>query len=505
MQRNFTIFYTSDSHGYFSPTDYATGEMTASGLSNCINNFTHDGNTLVIDGGDTIQGSPFTYWLYSRNRGGDCVPARIMNLGGYNFVTLGNHDFNYGRKELERYINALDAVCLCANVSGLAGVEKTALVTLENGLKVGLTGVVTHYVNLWETPENLAGITITDAFTAAKAALEELKAANPDITVCIYHGGFERDVKTGALLSSTNENQGWRMCSELDFDIVLCAHQHAAAENLCIGGTHTCQPPDRARQYIRLDTVVDDMGQTTVQSKLCSPGDTAMQAAWDYLAPLEKANAEWLDTPVGHLDTPLLPSDHLDMAANGSYIANFFNQVQLEASGAELSSTSLANTVKGFSSDVTIRDIVSTYIYPNTLKTLLVNRAVLKEALERSAEYFTLDENGRLCISESFLRPVEQHFNYDYISGIEVTMDIRRETGNRVTSIKYHGEELADDKKLTLCMNNYRATGAGGYGIYANCEIVREQPTEISELIIDYVERHGSIIVDKTKWLNIIY
>jgi 2',3'-cyclic-nucleotide 2'-phosphodiesterase / 3'-nucleotidase len=154
---------------------------------------------------------------------------------------------------------------------------------------------------------------------------------------------------------------------------------------------------------------------------------------------------------------------------------------------------------------VTIRDIVSTYIYPNTLKTLLVNRAVLKEALERSAEYFTFDENGRLCISESFLRPVEQHFNYDYISGIEVTIDIRRETGNRVTSIKYHGEELANDKKLTLCMNNYRATGAGGYGIYANCEIVREQPTEISELIIDYVERHGSIIVDKTKWLNIIY
>ena len=54
-------------------------------------------------------------------------------------------------------------------------------------------------------------------------------------------------------------------------------------------------------------------------------------------------------------------------------------------------------------------------------------------------------------------------------------------------------------------MNNYRASGAGGYGVYAGCRVVREQPTEISELIIDYVLRHRDISVDKTKWLRVIY
>ncbi len=505
MQRNLTIFYTSDSHGYFAPTDYASGGTIASGLANCISNFTHDGNTLIIDGGDTLQGSPFTYWLYSQHREGACVPAQLLNLGGYHFVTLGNHDFNYGRTELERYLRELDAECLCANVRGVAGVKNTAVVTLENGLRVGLTGVVTHYVNLWEPPENLDGITITDAFTAAAAALEELKRENPDITVCIYHGGFERDAMTGALLSSTDENQGWRMCSELDFDIVLCAHQHAPAEDLCICGTHACQPPDRARQYIRLDASVDEDGRTGIRSKLCEAGNVTLPEAQELLAPLEKATSEWLDVPIGHLDIPLLPSDHLDMALNGSYIANFFNQVQLEASGADLSCASLANTVKGFAKDVTVRDVVSTYIFPNTLKTVRIDRAGLKEALERSAEYFTPDGNGGVRISESFLRPVEQHFNYDYISGIEVTMDIRRNVGERVTSIRYRGEELPEDKKLTLCLNSYRVTGAGGYGVYAGCEIVREQPTEISELIIDYMEKHGTITVDKTKWLTVVY
>lgn len=193
------------------------------------------------------------------------------------------------------------------------------------------------------------------------------------------------------------------------------------------------------------------------------------------------------------------------MALNGSLIANFFNQVQLEASGADISCASLANTVRGFDKNVTVRDIVSTYIFPNTLVTLAVNRAQLKRALERSAEYFTLVADGRISVSESFLHPIVQHFNYDYISGVNVTFDLRRPVGDRVTSILWHGEELDDTRSLSLCMNNYRASGAGGYGVYTECGVLREQPTEIAELIIDYVLRHKDITVDKTKWLNIIY
>ena len=97
-----------------------------------------------------------------------------------------------------------------------------------------------------------------------------------------------------------------------------------------------------------------------------------------------------------HLDAELLPDEHIKMAANGSLIANFFNQVQLEATGADISATSLGNTVKGLNRDVTIRDIVSTYIYYNTLKTLSVTRAQLKCALERSAEYFSSSLSRRL-------------------------------------------------------------------------------------------------------------
>lgn len=224
-----------------------------------------------------------------------------------------------------------------------------------------------------------------------------------------------------------------------------------------------------------------------------------------FLAPLDAENAVFLDQPVGELDIPLEPGDHMEMAINGSVITNFFNQVQLEASGADLSVTSLGNVVKGFNRQVTIRDVVATYVFPNTLKTIRVDRRVLKAALERSAEYFDLDEAGQLQVGQSFLKPIVQHYNYDYLSGMEVTMDIRRPVGDRVTSMLYKGKELEEDCKLTLCLNNYRATGTGGYPLYAQCELVKDQPTEISQMIIEYIDRHKSIAVDKTRWLHVLY
>ena len=232
MNRNLTICFTSDIHGYFSDMDYATGTPGTTGISRCASSFPHDGNTLILDGGDILQGSPFAYWLSREPVEGAKVSAQVMNLAGYHFVTIGNHDFNFGRETLESYLSHLDARCVSANVEGVSGVERTAVVTLENGLRVGITGVTTHFVNLWEKPENLVGIKVHEAFPAAAAALEELKQAGVDITVCIYHGGFENDLTTGELLSDTGENQAYRICRELDFDILLTGHQHQAKAGL---------------------------------------------------------------------------------------------------------------------------------------------------------------------------------------------------------------------------------------------------------------------------------
>ncbi len=502
--KNLTIYFTSDMHGYFSPLDYATGEHADTGTANCMSRFQNDGNTLIIDGGDTLQGSPFTYFLHKNGLENPCVPAQILNCGGYDFFTLGNHDFNYGQEYLNRFLASTDAYCLCANVEGLRGVEKTAVVTMKNGLRVGLTGIVTHHVNIWEKPENLAGLAITEPIPAAKAALEALKQERVDITICIYHGGFENDLDTGALLSASDENQGYRICRELGFDVLLTGHQHIPIAPRKVLNTYVCQTGDKAKHFARMELTLDG-GKLSMEGSLVPAGSTTNPEAAAILEPLDARAAQWLDRPVGHLDVPLLPEDHIVMAEFGSGIANFFNQVQLAASGADISCTSLGNEVKGFQQDITVRDVVATYIYPNTLQTLEVNRAVLKAALERCAQYFARRADGTLEVSQDFLKPKVEHYNYDYFAGIDVTMDIRNPVGSRVTSIRYQGTELPEDRWLTLCMNNYRSSGTGGYECFRRCKRVSQQQTEISELIMDYVLERGSIVVDKTKWLTVLH
>ena len=127
MARTLTIRYTSDTHGYLYPTNYADMQDRPMGLMKLAGEYPHDGNTLIIDGGDTIQGSPLTnlYQRLSPEEKAACLSedtygthpiAAMMNLAGYQFVTLGNHDFNYGVDALMDYLTNLDALCLCANI-----------------------------------------------------------------------------------------------------------------------------------------------------------------------------------------------------------------------------------------------------------------------------------------------------------------------------------------------------------------------------------------------------
>ena len=60
------------------------------------------------------------------------------------------------------------------------------------------------FVNVWEAKEHLEKITVSEPLPAIKEQYEYLKD-KCDITVCIYHGGFEEDLQTGRLLSQTAE------------------------------------------------------------------------------------------------------------------------------------------------------------------------------------------------------------------------------------------------------------------------------------------------------------
>ena len=489
-----TVYFTSDIHGYLYPTNFQNREPQPMGLLSM--RFPKDENTLVIDGGDMLQGSPLTY--FGRTLGVDLPIARAMNERGYDYVTLGNHDFNYGRENLLRYLRELNARCLCANVDDLRGelpVLPCAVHTLGNGLRVGLVGLVTDWINRWEKPENLADFAVVPPLERAKQAVASMDC---DVLIGIYHGGIERDPETGKLLSATDENIACRLCEEIPFDLLLTGHQHIPLAGARWRNTHLVQTPCNAAAYVRVEMDAD----RRFTSELCPVPDRA-RCTEEETALFSRLN-EWLDHPIGRLSRSLWPEDKLKMAMEGTPIADFFNLVQLWASGADISCAALANSVRGFDRNVTVRDVVATYVYPNTLKVLEVTGRILRRALEQCARYFDRDEQGRVSVSPAFLRPKDAHFNYDYFYGIEYTFDLSRPAGDRVVSLTRGGVPLRDDGTYTLCMCDYRATGAGDFDFYLSCPVVRDIQTDISELILRYLETHNPAEIPSAHPLTVL-
>lgn len=488
MSGKLTIYFTSDTHGYLLPTDFIHPGERAVGLLSM--DFPRDGDTLVLDGGDSLQGSPLTYWKHAA---GEPSPvAEAFNRVGYDVVTLGNHDFNYGYDALKAHLEALDAECVCANVRDVTGrlpIVPWTVRTMKSGLRVGILGLVTDWIKLWEQPEHLVNFEIESPLEAAKRYYPEVRAAS-DVVVGLYHGGYERDLDTGERLSNTDENVACALCEAAPFDLLLTGHQHIALAGKAWRGVPMAQTPSNAARFVK--AIYDGKGWTTA---LCAPArPAALKPPFDQM---RDEMERWLDTPIGHLSRPIWPEDKLTMALEGSPIADFFNRVQLDASGADISCTALANDIRGFDADVTVRDVVASYVYSNTLVVLRVTGRVLRAALEQCASYFEVGEDGAIAVSRPFVQPKEAHYNYDYFYGMTYAFDLRRPVGDRVTEMRRNGADIGPEDELNLVMCNYRATGAGDFECYLDCPKVKEDATEISELILNYLAAHPRIEISE--------
>ena len=503
-EKTLQIYFTSDVHGYIYPTDYRNPGEQDIGLFKCANRFEKDGNTLVIDGGDLLQGSPLD--AFQHDSVGSAEPlAEIMNACGYDYVTLGNHDFNFGMEYLKSYLHTLQGHCLCQNLLDEDGTVRFPwrIHTLENGLRLGMVGIVTDHVNLWERPENLTGCKIVDPLEAARQALREMEG-KVDLTICIYHGGFERDLETNRVLSTSTENIACKICEELNFDILLTGHQHMSVHGQKYQNTFIVQPTDSGREFIHVTAVVCD-GEKRITGETIPAGGVCPPRLLERFRAMERGAQDWLDTVVGHMNAALQPESPIEMAVKGSGLADFFNQVQMATTNAQISVASLANEVAGLPQVVRRRDVLTAYPYTNTLTVLEVSGKCLRQALERSAEYFDLDEAGKPIVSDRFLRPKVEHYNYDYYAGIDYTFDLRRAVGQRVTQLTYEGREVQDGDSFTLCLNSYRASGAGGYPCYVDCPVRRSMSEEISELILEFFRENPSVEVQKKGTMTLLY
>lgn len=506
-----TILVTSDIHGNVFPINYANNEKKEQGLAKLATVIKEERKKnpgcILIDNGDLIQGTPLTYH-YARIDNSKSNPIiKILNYLKYDAAVIGNHEFNYGQELLKRAISESKFPWLSANLidkdSNRPYSDNAYIIKeLGEGIRIAIIGATTKYIPNWEEPSNILNIEFQDPVIHIKDLVQYLKKEKKvDAVIVSYHGGFERSIDTGSPTENlTGENQGYEMCTKVpEIDVLLTGHQHRKIEHKCINGVMLLQPGSHGKYLGKAELsfkrsegawVICDIATSLIDVSAAKADGEILNLVRQY----EEATQSWLDRPIGKIKGDMLINNPMDLRTKDNALIEFINKVQMEYSGADISNTALFdNHSKGFPPEVTMRDIVSNYIYPNTLKVIKVCGRDIKAALERCASYFDTYDGNEIKVNSRFFKSKVQHYNYDMWEGIEYLINISRPCGERVVKLEYKGHPVEADKEYQVVMNNYRAGGGGEYLMFQNKPVIREINTDVSELIANYILERGFI------------
>lgn len=503
-----TILATSDMHGYVLPTNYAeVGQDLPIGVAKVATKMQERqlaagaDAVLKIENGDFIQGSPLSYYIAKQPQHTAADLTQVINQLGYDVGVLGNHEFNYGIDYLQQAIASYQHPILAANVLGANGrpfFGQPYVILEKAGVKVAVLGVVTQYIPHWEQPTTIAGLTFKGLVETAKQYVPKLREL-ADVVVVAYHGGFERDLTTGEPTELlTGENEGWQLLHEVaGIDALVTGHQHREIAAV-INGVPVVQPGSRGAFVGEIMLDLEREAETNqvkvlhAEAAIHSVADVKPDEA--ILASIAKLSEDlevWLDQPVGQVKGDMRIADPMMARFHEHPYVEFINKVQMAASGAKISGTALFNNEgRGFGNTITMRDIITNYIYPNTLAVSRISGADLKAALEQTADYLKLTEAGKLVFNPRFIKPKPQYYNYDMYEGVDYTLDMTQPKGQRVTRLQFEGHDVAPDEELEVVINQYRAVGGGNYAMFTPEKIIREVQIDMTELIADYLREH---------------
>ena len=243
-----TVLGTTDLHNnvfnwdYFKNAPYADaagnkiGIAQAATLINAMRAERGAANTLTIDAGDTIQGTPLAYYFAKINPASATVKhpmALAMNAIGYDAVGLGNHEFNYGIGLLRTWERQLDFPLLGANVhdavSGGRAFTPYVLKRIKTGsgwLTVGLVGFVTPGCALWDRDNVQGKLDFNGIVEEARTVIPQVKAAGADVVIVTSHSGATPGSSYGDALPFP-ENASTQLAEEVPgIDAILVGHAH---------------------------------------------------------------------------------------------------------------------------------------------------------------------------------------------------------------------------------------------------------------------------------------
>lgn len=500
------VLSTTDVHGHVYPTNYYGDEGNEPlGLARVATLIKQhraaNPNTLLVDSGDCLQGTPMTYWAARVNPAAPNPMVQAYNHLKYDAFCVGNHEYNYGLDYLNKARREAMYPFLSGNVfqhGTTTPVYVPYVIKQVGGAKVGIVGFTTPGVALWDRRFVQGKQDFHDITTWAKRWVPEVKAKGADAVVVIIHSGLGAPYEPtfggyDASEGLPEENVCAKLADEVPgIDAILLGHSHKELQKLVRNGVILAQ----AKKWGEYLAVVDlGLGQdasgkwqvVTKDSRAIGvagvPPDAELMNVVKpaHLATLNYVNSvvgqskgEWLATRARTEDTPIM---------------DLVNEVQAKRVNAQLSAASVFNgSARLPKGPLRVKDLASLYVYENTLTKVRISGAGLKAYLENAVSQYQPYQPGALIFDES-----KQAYNHDMISGVDYVIDVRQPVGQRISGLKHQGRPVTPGMSFTLAINSYRQNGGGGYTMLKQAPLLERVDTEIRELIIEHVKQVRTI------------
>lgn len=501
------ILGTTDMHGRVFPIDYYTNKYDNVGIAKVATLIKdarkNDPDLLLVDSGDTIQGTPLEYFHNKRNNAPPDPMMLAMNALHYDSMAVGNHEYNFGLKVLEKARSEAKFPWLSANTynKGTPTTHYQPYIVKEtNGVRVGVLGLTTPGIPHWENVPNYEGLEFKETVSEAKKWVAILREKEKvDLVAITMHMGIEEDLRNGTPNPAQvpNENAAIAIARQVPgVDVILMGHTHRDVPSLVVNGVLLTQANRWASHVGRVDVYLEknSEGHWHVMAKSARTIPVTEKTAIDpeiaqLGQPYDKETQDWLGRVIGESTEELTSQD---CRFRDTAIIDLIQRVQMEAGQADVSMAACFNQQARIpKGPVTVRDIAGLYEYENTLVTLELTGQQLKEALEHSAHYFREYQLGK-----SLNELVDQRipgYDFDMAEGVSYDLDVTKPFGQRIQNLKFKGQPLSPTQKLRVVTNNYRVNGGGGFTMYKDAPVAYRSSAEVRELIIDWVERNKTV------------
>jgi 2',3'-cyclic-nucleotide 2'-phosphodiesterase/3'-nucleotidase len=540
-----TVMGTTDLHGNVFNWDYfANKEFDDSGhndiglakissLVTAVRQERGAHRTLLLDAGDTIQGTPLAYYYakvepITRRRVHPMAAA--MNAIGYDAAALGNHEFNYGIPLLRTFEQQLRFPLLGANaVDERTGrpafkpyVVKTVWRTGTAPLRVGILGLTNPGIAIWDKANVEGRMTFPGLVEQAGVWVPKMRRAGVDLVIVSAHSGADTSSSYGDALPYP-ENAATLVAEQVPgIDAILVGHAHVEIPQRLVANKAT------GKQVLITEPLFWGKRLSLMDFDLT----WAARGGWT----LKAARSQVLNSntvPEDPKIVNLLTADHAKVvtyvnskvgtnkaamsAATARYedvaALDFINHVQATEIKKALPTNTLPilalaapfNRAAAIpAGDVSVRDVAGLYIFDNTLLAIRLTGAQLKDYLEFCARYFKqVTTAGPFPADAVTNAPTTTapngtpDYNYDIAFGLDAPLtydiDIAKPVGARITNLAYASTPVTPTQEFAVAVNNYRQSGGGGFPHISTAPVLHNQQQEIRQLMIDWVRETGEI------------